>query len=1697
MKKNYLSYILLICALNFGFGQTTIAVQDFETVPATPTLNYSFNTGSFDSVSGNSGTGDSPQNSPMYTSSNTSWRVRNSSIDADFGPIDITSYQSVQVEFNLAGFSIGSTGNGLDGGDYVDVYISLDNGASWSYEMEITGDSNAKWAFNSGSNRTITYDGDNNPNSYSSTNTNPIDNVVINIPNSDASSASNFLVGFVIYNNSSNETWNIDDIQISGISSSPCASPTAQPTGLTLSNITGSSIDGSFTAASADEYLVVASTSPTLGANPVDTTTYTNGDSLGSGVVVQSSSATTFTATGLTQNTPYYFYIFSLNGSGCSGGPLYYTTNPLTGNATTISGPCASTGFESGEPTGWSNNGSYYNGGTSNTGTQKAGMNSNNDWISTDQLSNPSDISFWARTSSATSDYTITIQYSLDGTTWFDHTQFFANGSNTGDLTTTYQQFNINLNLTGNYYIRWYISDRTGTGGSFYLDDVEVYCGTSTPEPELQLVDNTSTNQSCGYSIDFGSVANDGSTSDLAFDITNIGSLDLNVSSFNITGDYTIISPATPFVVAPNDSQTITIRFAPTTEGTLIGVLTINNDDSDEGSCTINLTGIGFTPAPDINVEGNLGAYPDIAGDASNVPAGFNNTLYAARPIGTSEAKAFRIGNEGSLNLNISNISIGGSNPGDFTISGATPAYTIAPNGIEILEITFSPLASGTRTATIIIESNDSDEDPFVFNIQGTGECTNATYTLSPSEGPAGTIVTVTTITGSNPNSFTALYSGSSTTVTNISASTFEITIPSNAISSDITFDDMTGCSRNLAFTVIDEEITTCQGTGTLPGDIFISEVTDRDSSVDGHSYVELFNGTGADVDISDYFIEVHSNGNSGPSGYINIPNGTTLANGDTYVISFGTGTNNVDPVSANDYFSSGTIGINDNDYLILNNGFTDIDLWGDTSGNPFTGGVGTEYNSPNPNGSDYDYRREIIGPSLTWNPSDWLLITPVNYSDIGIYNFSVGTPPIVNSIWSTTTACNEVTISVSATEGYVTGNPLAYYWYAYDPANAGLGWQAISNGGIYTTNTTSPNLVISDPNSVLDFQFYCQVREDDATCFTASNAIKITYGTATWDGTNWTWNDGTAIDTMPTTNASVIIDGDYDTSSGGVQTSFEACDCTVNTGNTLTIENNTYVLVENDLTVDGNVIVKTDGSFVQVNDNANVDGAVLSDKTRISVEKETAYLASYHEYTYWSSPVNGEIVSDGLEEANDNRIYYFSGQNFRDSTAETSNNNATVAGQDDIDDDANDWLFANGATVMLPGVGYASTHDPSTFINPTSYSYTFEGAFNNGIFNVPIYRNDAETNDNNWNFIGNPYPSAIDADLFLAANSSIDQTVGATNGAIFFWSHNTAADGNTNGNENLNYAQSDYAIINGSGETMGGDRVMPNRYIPSGQGFFVSMDDGATASVHSGTIMTTNVVFNNSMRVTGNNDQFFRTAQYNKLWLNLTSDNGIFNQVLVAYVDGATDGDDGMYYDAHKNLSSDLYSGIYTIIDSTIDKKFAIQGKDPYNLNIDEVIPLGFSTTIEEATIYTISIHATEGNFMGENDIFVIDYDLNIIHNLKTSDYNFTSNSGEFNNRFEIVFTPQALSINDNVITANDLIITELNNGEVQIKVSEQYTIQHVEILDVLGRQVYSLTGNNSVEVYNLSKLSNAAYIAKVTLSNGQVISKKAIKQR
>lgn len=136
----------------------------------------------------------------------------------------------------------------------------------------------------------------------------------------------------------------IDNLTVTGVAATPCATPAAAPTSLTFAAVAETSVQGSFVAASpaVNEYLVVMSTNPALTSNPLDGVTYNVGDNIGDGVVIDKGTDLVFTASGLTGSTTYYFFVFPVN-SVCTGGPKYLTTNVLTDDVTTTAGlpPCS------------------------------------------------------------------------------------------------------------------------------------------------------------------------------------------------------------------------------------------------------------------------------------------------------------------------------------------------------------------------------------------------------------------------------------------------------------------------------------------------------------------------------------------------------------------------------------------------------------------------------------------------------------------------------------------------------------------------------------------------------------------------------------------------------------------------------------------------------------------------------------------------------------------------------------------------------------------------------------------------------------------------------------------------------------------------------------------------------------------------------------------------------------------------------------------------------------------------------------------------------------------------------------------------------------------------------------------------------------------------------------------------------------
>jgi hypothetical protein len=123
-------------------------------------------------------------------------------------------------------------------------------------------------------------------------------------------------------------------------------------------------------------------------------------------------------------------------------------------------------------------------------------------------------------------------------------------------------------------------------------------------EPEIAVEQPAGTDITSGGSRGFGTVTL-GSNTSLEFTIKNTGTSALNLTGTppdhvvvggTNPGDFTVTSqPSTP-VSSGGGTTTFTVQFAPGAAGARSATLTIANNDSDEGSFVINVTGTGQTP---------------------------------------------------------------------------------------------------------------------------------------------------------------------------------------------------------------------------------------------------------------------------------------------------------------------------------------------------------------------------------------------------------------------------------------------------------------------------------------------------------------------------------------------------------------------------------------------------------------------------------------------------------------------------------------------------------------------------------------------------------------------------------------------------------------------------------------------------------------------------------------------------------------------------------------------------------------------------------------------------------------------------------------------------------------------------------------------------------------------------------------------
>ncbi|WP_353779566.1 choice-of-anchor D domain-containing protein [Winogradskyella sp. 3972H.M.0a.05] len=258
--------------------------------------------------------------------------------------------------------------------------------------------------------------------------------------------------------------------------------------------------------------------------------------------------------------------------------------------------------------------------------------------------------------------------------------------------------------------------------------------GLAIPTPEINItglgntINDGDTTPSVTDDTDFGNVDVAAGTNANTFTIQNLGSAVLNLTGSSpyvaISGanaaDFTVTVIPAPSI-AGSGNTTFDITFNPSAVGLRTATVSIANDDSDENPYTFDIQGTGFTPAPEINIQGNGTNITD--GDTT--PSVTDDTDFGSVDVAAgTNVNTFTIQNTGTLNLNLTAaspyVAISGAHAGDFTVT-AIPAATIGASGSTTFDITFNPSALGLRTATVSIANNDSDENPYTFDIQGTG----------------------------------------------------------------------------------------------------------------------------------------------------------------------------------------------------------------------------------------------------------------------------------------------------------------------------------------------------------------------------------------------------------------------------------------------------------------------------------------------------------------------------------------------------------------------------------------------------------------------------------------------------------------------------------------------------------------------------------------------------------------------------------------------------------------------------------------------------------------------------------------------------------------------------------------------------------------------------------------------------------------
>jgi len=259
--------------------------------------------------------------------------------------------------------------------------------------------------------------------------------------------------------------------------------------------------------------------------------------------------------------------------------------------------------------------------------------------------------------------------------------------------------------------------------------------------------------------------------------LTNSGTAVLNITSITVggtnSGDFSETNTCGA-AVALSGSCAINVTFTPSATGSRAAVMQIV-DNAQDSPQSIVLSGTGTM---------------------ASVTLGSSALAFGTQFVGTAAAaQSVTLTNSGTAVLSITGITIGGTNSGDFSETN-TCGTSVAAGGTCAINVTFTPGATGSRTASISINDSASGS-PHSVALDGRGMDVSlaltsgssptqtvhagqtATYNLqfALAGGVAGDSISATVACAGAPSLATCSPSSSTATATPGSPATFSIAV--------------------------------------------------------------------------------------------------------------------------------------------------------------------------------------------------------------------------------------------------------------------------------------------------------------------------------------------------------------------------------------------------------------------------------------------------------------------------------------------------------------------------------------------------------------------------------------------------------------------------------------------------------------------------------------------------------------------------------------------------------------------------------------------------------------------------------------------------------------------------------------------------------------------------------------------------------